>query len=94
MTGPLKLIRLVYCDKNGKFQRDQEVVFIGIVGHAFQGKSFILNQLFGFQVAFTHRPCTKGLWCWNAPFKRIALDETEYNLLLLDNDAFDRTETG
>ncbi|KAM1307244.1 hypothetical protein ACFX2H_009522 [Malus domestica] len=86
---PLKLIRLIYLDKNGKFWRDQEVVSISIVGHACQGKSFILNQLLRFQVAFT-----KGLWRWNAPFKRTALDEPEYNLLLLDNDAFDRTEIG
>ncbi|BBH00927.1 Guanylate-binding family protein, partial [Prunus dulcis] len=48
------------------------------------------------QVASTHRPCTKGLWLWSAPFKRTALDGTEYNLLLLDTegiDAFDQTET-
>ncbi|KAM2405258.1 hypothetical protein ACFXTH_032508 [Malus domestica] len=94
MTGPLKPIWLVYLDKNGKFRRDQEAVSISIVGHACQGKSFILNQLLGFQVAFTHHSCTKGLWRWNAPFKRTALDEPEYNLLLLDNDAFDRTEIG
>ncbi|KAM1407509.1 hypothetical protein ACFX2F_002079 [Malus domestica] len=92
VTGPLKPIRLVYLNKNGKFQMDQGVVSIGIVGHAYQGNSFILNQLFGFQVAFTHRLCTKGPWHWNAPFKRTALVEPEYNLLLLDNDAFDRTE--
>ncbi|KAM0994026.1 hypothetical protein ACFX2I_009608 [Malus domestica] len=89
MMDPLKLIRLIYLNKNGKFRKDQEAVSIGIVGNAYQGKSFILNQLFRFQVAFT-----KGLWRWNAPFKRTALDEPEYNLLLLDNDAFDRTEIG
>ncbi|KAL6282385.1 hypothetical protein ACE6H2_013314 [Prunus campanulata] len=111
VTGPPRPIRLVYCDDNGKFRMDQEAVSmlqlvkepIGIVavcGRARQGKSFILNQLLGrsggFQVASTHRPCTKGLWLWSAPFKRTALDGTEYNLLLLDTegiDAFDQTET-
>ncbi|XP_068320785.1 uncharacterized protein [Pyrus communis] len=111
VTGPPRPIRLVYCDENGKFRMDQEAVSmlqlvkepIGIVavcGRARQGKSFILNQLLGrsggFQVASTHRPCTKGLWLWSAPFKRTALDGTEYNLLLLDTegiDAFDQTET-
>lgn len=73
---------------------------VSVCGRARQGKSFILNQLLGrssgFQVASTHRPCTKGLWLWSAPLKRTALDGTEYNLLLLDSegiDAFDQTGT-
>ncbi|PKI36363.1 hypothetical protein CRG98_043247 [Punica granatum] len=109
VTGPARPIRLVYCDEKGKFRMDPEAVAvlqlvkqpIGIVsvcGRARQGKSFILNQLLGrssgFQVASTHRPCTKGLWLWSAPLKRTALDGTEYNLLLLDSegiDAYDQT---
>ncbi|CAA6665789.1 unnamed protein product [Spirodela intermedia] len=73
---------------------------VSVCGRARQGKSFILNQLLGrssgFQVASTHRPCTKGLWMWSAPLKRTALDGTEYSLLLLDSegiDAYDQTGT-
>lgn len=73
---------------------------VSVCGRARQGKSYILNQLLGrssgFQVASTHRPCTKGLWLWSAPLKRTALDGTEYNLLLLDSegiDAYDQTGT-
>ncbi|XP_061341556.1 uncharacterized protein LOC133287884 [Gastrolobium bilobum] len=109
VTGPAKPIRLIYCDDKGKFRMDPEGVAtlqlvkepIGVVsvcGRARQGKSFILNQLLGrsngFQVASTHRPCTKGLWLWSAPLKRTALDGTEFNLLLLDSegiDAYDQT---
>lgn len=111
VTGPARPIRLVYYDEKGKFRMDPEAVAalqlvkepIGVVsvcGRARQGKSFILNQLLGkssgFQVASTHRPCTKGLWLWSAPLKTTALDGTEYNLLLLDSegiDAYDQTGT-
>ncbi|XP_077227510.1 uncharacterized protein LOC143860648 [Tasmannia lanceolata] len=110
-SGLGRPLRLVYCDENGKFRMDPEAVAtlqlvkgpIGVVsvcGRARQGKSFILNQLLGrsngFQVASTHRPCTKGLWMWSAPLRRIALDGTEYYLLLLDSegiDAYDQTGT-
>ncbi|CAL9081572.1 unnamed protein product [Musa textilis] len=110
-VGPARPLRLVYCDDNGTFRMDTEAVAtlqlvkgpIGVVavcGRARQGKSFVLNQLLGrshgFQVASTHRPCTKGLWMWSAPLKRTALDGTEYNLILLDSegiDAYDQTGT-
>ncbi|KAJ4977225.1 hypothetical protein NE237_002331 [Protea cynaroides] len=110
-TGSARPLRLVYCDEKGKFRMDPEAVAtlqlvkgpIGVVsvcGRARQGKSFILNQLLGrstgFQVASTHRPCTKGLWMWSAPLKRTALDGTEYSLVLLDSegiDAYDQTGT-
>ncbi|XP_074572978.1 uncharacterized protein LOC141829417 [Curcuma longa] len=109
--GPARPLRLVYCDDQGKFQMDPEAIAalhlvkgpIGVVsvcGRSRQGKSFILNQLLGrssgFQVASTHRPCTKGLWMWSAPLKRTALDGSEYNLLLLDTegiDAYDQSGT-
>ncbi|ESQ39741.1 hypothetical protein EUTSA_v10000755mg [Eutrema salsugineum] len=111
VTGPPRPIRLVYCDEKGKFRMDPEAVAtlqlvkepIGVVsvcGRARQGKSFILNQLLGrsngFQVASTHKPCTKGLWLWSSPIKQKALDGTDYNLLLLDSegiDAYDQTGT-
>ncbi|KAJ9690534.1 hypothetical protein PVL29_012934 [Vitis rotundifolia] len=111
VTGPARPIRLIYLDEKGKFRMDPEAVAtlqlvkepIGVVsvcGRARQGKSYILNQLLGrssgFQVASTHRPCTKGLWLWSTPLKRTALDGTEYNLILLDSegiDAYDQTGT-
>lgn len=106
-----KALRLVYCDESGTFRMDAEAVaalqmvkgplgVVSVCGRARQGKSFILNQLLGrssgFQVASTHRPCTKGLWMWSMPLKRTAPDGTEYNLLLLDSegiDAYDQTGT-
>ncbi|XP_021726537.1 guanylate-binding protein 3-like [Chenopodium quinoa] len=111
VTGPARPIRFLYCDEKGKFRLDPEALAvlqlvkepIGVVsvcGRARQGKSFILNQLLGrssgFQVASTHKPCTKGLWLWSVPLKRTALDGTEYNLILLDSegiDAYDQTGT-
>ncbi|GMH05476.1 hypothetical protein Nepgr_007316 [Nepenthes gracilis] len=111
VTGPARPIRFIYSDDKGKFRMDPEALAIlhlvkepiGVVsvcGRARQGKSFILNQLLGrssgFQVASTHRPCTKGLWLWSAPLKRTALDGTDYNLILLDSegvDAYDQTGT-
>ncbi|KAL3345256.1 hypothetical protein AABB24_024289 [Solanum stoloniferum] len=110
-SGPARPIRFVYCDEKGKFQIDPEALavlqlvkepvgVVSVCGRARQGKSFILNQLLGrssgFQVAPTHRPCTKGIWLWSAPLRRTALDGTEYNLLLLDTegiDAYDQTGT-
>ncbi|KAL2931698.1 Guanylate-binding protein 2 [Bienertia sinuspersici] len=110
-NGVARPIRFVYCDDKGKFRLDPEALAtlqlvkepIGVVsvcGRARQGKSFILNQLLGrssgFQVASTHKPCTKGLWLWSVPIKRTALDGTEYNLILLDSegiDAYDQTGT-
>ncbi|XP_073119301.1 uncharacterized protein [Henckelia pumila] len=110
-AGPARPIRLVYSDDKGKFHMDPEALavlqlvkepvgVVSVCGRARQGKSFILNQLLGrssgFQVASTHRPCTKGLWLWSTPLRRTALDGTEYNLLLLDTegiDAYDQTGT-
>ncbi|KAG8385504.1 hypothetical protein BUALT_Bualt03G0052200 [Buddleja alternifolia] len=110
-AGPARPIRLVYADEKGKFHMDPEAVallqlvkepvgVVSVCGRARQGKSFILNQLLGrssgFQVASTHRPCTKGLWLWSTPLRRTALDGTEFNLLLLDSegiDAYDQTGT-
>ncbi|KAG6419172.1 hypothetical protein SASPL_121384 [Salvia splendens] len=111
-AGPARPIRLVYTDEKGRFHMDPEAVallqlvkqpvgVVAVCGRARQGKSFILNQLLGrssgFQVASTHRPCTKGLWLWSTPIRRTALDGTEYSLLLLDSegiDAYDQTMGG
>ncbi|PPR96058.1 hypothetical protein GOBAR_AA24612 [Gossypium barbadense] len=100
VTGPARPIRLLYCDEKGKFRMDPEAVAalqlvkepIGVVSVC--GR--LLGRSSGFQVAPTHRPCTKGLWLWSVPLKRTALDGTEYNLLLLDSegiDAYDQTGT-
>lgn len=104
-------MRLIFTDEQGKFRMDPDAALclhrikgplgvVSVCGRSRQGKSFILNQLLGrtsgFEVASTHRPCTKGLWMWSAPLKRTAIDGTEYNLLLLDTegiDAYDQTGT-
>jgi hypothetical protein len=111
VLGPARPLRLVYCDEKGKFKMDPEAVaalqvvkgplgVVSVCGRARQGKSFILNQLLGkssgFQVAATHRPCTKGLWMWSTPIKRTAADGSEYSLVLLDSegiDSYDQTGT-
>lgn len=80
---PLELIK--YDADTGKFQLGEQALqalkntrgpvgVVAVCGRARQGKSFILNQLLGksggFQVAPTHRPCTKGLWMWSTPVQR------------------------
>jgi hypothetical protein len=56
-----------------------------------QGKSFILNQLLqvtgGFQIGSTTRPCTKGLWMWSTPQKRVDEDGKEYHIVRPENDS-------
>eukprot|EP00882_Tetradesmus_deserticola_P030218 GHRQ01033913.1.p1 GENE.GHRQ01033913.1~~GHRQ01033913.1.p1 ORF type:complete len:102 (+),score=23.36 GHRQ01033913.1:746-1051(+) len=58
---------------------------VAVCGRARTGKSTILNQLLGqstgFQLAHSHRPCTKGLWIWSKPFKRVGPDGNEYHLV-------------
>jgi hypothetical protein len=50
-----------------------------------QGKSFILNQLLqttgGFQIGSTTRPCTKGLWMWSSPQRRLDDAGREYHMV-------------
>lgn len=58
---------------------------IALTGRARTGKSYILNQLLGqstgFRLAHSHRPCTKGLWIWSKPFKRVGPDGNPYHLV-------------
>nr|GEV17231.1 guanylate-binding protein 3-like [Tanacetum cinerariifolium] len=57
-----------------------------------QGRSLrclLLGMSSRFQVAATHRSCTKGLWLWSNPIKRTAHNGTEYNLLILDSKGID-----
>lgn len=104
---PVELIQ--YDTTTGKFSVGHEalaalrsvntpVAVVAVCGRARQGKSFILNQLLGrsqgFQVAPTHRPCTKGLWMWSSPIPRKGPEGTPYHLVLLDTegiDAYDQT---
>jgi hypothetical protein len=95
MGSPVALIH--YDQESGKFEVGKEASRIlrqikgpvgvaAVCGRARQGKSFILNQLLqtssgGFQVAPTHRPCTKGLWMWSTPQKLAAADGSEYHLV-------------
>uniref|UniRef100_A0A383VGT1 GB1/RHD3-type G domain-containing protein n=1 Tax=Tetradesmus obliquus TaxID=3088 RepID=A0A383VGT1_TETOB len=66
---------------------------VSVCGRARTGKSYILNQLLGqstgFQLAHSHRPCTKGLWIWSKPFRRVGPDGNEYHLVLLDSEGID-----
>lgn len=66
---------------------------IAVAGRARTGKSFILNQLLGrsagFRLAHTHRPCTKGIWIWSRPVRRVGPDKEPYHLLLLDSEGID-----
>ncbi|GMH33309.1 hypothetical protein BSKO_01143 [Bryopsis sp. KO-2023] len=71
---------------------------VSVCGRARQGKSYILNQLLGrsggFEVASTHRPCTKGLWLWSEPVPMTGPDGRKYHLVLLDSEgisAYDQT---
>ncbi|PSC76322.1 interferon-induced guanylate-binding 1-like [Micractinium conductrix] len=104
---PLELIS--YDQNTGKFKLGAEALealkrtrgpvgVVAVCGRARQGKSFILNQVLGrtggFQVAPTHRPCTKGLWMWSAPVEHRGPDGSPYSLVLLDTegiDAYDQT---
>lgn len=105
---PLELIK--YDTDNGKFELGTQALealksargpvgVVAVCGRARQGKSFILNQLLGksggFQVAPTHRPCTKGLWMWSKPVTRTG-PSGQYSLVLLDTegiDAYDQART-
>lgn len=108
MGTPLELVR--YNNHTGKFELGETALstlravrgpvgVVSVCGRARQGKSFILNQLLqqtsgGFQVAPTHRPCTKGLWMWSAPQARVSEDGGSFHLVLLDTegiDAYDQT---
>ena len=58
---------------------------VAVCGRARTGKSYLLNQLLGrstgFKLAHSHRPCTKGLWIWSRPFKRVGPDGADYHLV-------------
>ena len=85
-----------YNPESGKFHVGSEALqvlqqtpgpvgVVSVCGRARQGKSYILNQLLGqssgFQVAPTHRPCTKGLWMWSTPVERTRADGSKYHLV-------------
>jgi len=78
-----------------------DVGVLAVCGRARQGKSYILNQLCsagndtGFKVGPTVRPCTKGLWIWSAPIRRVdPVTGKAFHVVLLDTegiDAYDQT---
>eukprot|EP00775_Hariotina_reticulata_P003802 gene3802-4059_t len=103
----LELIR--YNAHDGKFEVGDKALgilrqirsplsVVAVCGRARQGKSFILNQLLqvtgGFQIGSTTRPCTKGLWMWSTPQRRVDAAGKEFYIVLLDTegiDAYDQT---
>lgn len=92
-TAPLQLIAY---DVSGRVEVSEEALaclrairtpisVVAVCGRARTGKSYILNQLLGqsagFQLAHSHRPCTKGLWIWSAPIRRVGPDGNAYHLV-------------
>ncbi|GJR52000.1 guanylate-binding family protein [Tanacetum coccineum] len=95
VKGPVGIVSVCGRARQGKSFILNQVEIMGGCGREV-GDYGLLGRSNGFQVAATHRPCTKGLWLWSTPIKRTALDGTEYNLLLLDSegiDAYDQTGT-
>ena len=73
-----------------------DVGVLAVCGRARQGKSYILNQLCsagndaGFKVGPTVRPCTKGLWIWSAPIRRVdPVTGKAFHVVLLDTEGID-----
>ncbi len=77
------MLLLLFLGDSGTKKKKQCLGLGGIFGYQLLGKSS------GFQVAATHRPCTKGLWMWSTPIKRTAADGSEYSLVLLDSEGID-----
>eukprot|EP00466_Bigelowiella_natans_P018764 jgi/Bigna1/44970/e_gw1.107.36.1 len=81
-TAPIPFIQL---DKQEKFRVHEEAVkvfsrikgklcIIAVCGPYRTGKSFLLNQFIGkkgFKVGSSINACTKGLWLWGSPVKRV-----------------------
>jgi hypothetical protein len=91
---PLQLVSID--EKTGKLQVGESALkmlrairtpigVVAVCGRARTGKSYLLNQLLGrstgFKLAHSHRPCTKGLWIWSRPFKRVGPDGADYHLV-------------
>eukprot|EP00887_Chlorella_sp_A99_P005605 scaffold1.g5605.t1 len=96
---PLELIR--YDQDTGKFELGAQALAalkkargpVGVVAVCGRARQ-LLGKSGGFQVAPTHRPCTKGLWMWSSPVDRTLPDGSKYSLVLLDTegiDAYDQT---
>lgn len=54
----------------------------------------LLGQPDGFEVGKTSNACTKGLWLWNRPLKGQTTDGREAQVLVIDTEGIDSTETG
>jgi hypothetical protein len=79
------LLLLLFLGDSGTKKKKQCLGF----GWNFWKNYQLLGKSSGFQVAATHRPCTKGLWMWSTPIKRTAADGSEYSLVLLDSEGID-----
>lgn len=81
------------CSRRALNHHARAVAVLAVCGRARQGKSWLLNQILGkltagyknapagFQVASTHRPCTKGLWLWGQALARVTPSGQQYHLV-------------
>lgn len=81
----INIITIIFLGDSGTKKKKQCLWF----GWNFWKNYQLLGKSSGFQVAATHRPCTKGLWMWSTPIKRTAADGSEYSLVLLDSEGID-----
>jgi hypothetical protein len=71
---------------------------ISAVGNVKTGKSFLLNRVIldiegGFAVGSSVDPCTKGLWIWNRPLRRLLPSGKIMNLLVVDTQGVGSSES-
>jgi hypothetical protein len=71
---------------------------ISVVGKIKSGKSYLLNKLIlnlaegGFSVGSSVDPCTKGLWIWSRPLRRLLPCGQVINILVIDTQGLGSAE--
>ena len=70
---------------------------ISVVGCSRTGKSSLLNRILlnrptGFSVGASYRPCTKGLWIWDALVTSPNNQGGETRFILLDSEGMDAND--
>jgi len=70
---------------------------ISVVGCSRTGKSSLLNRILlnrptGFSVGASYRPCTKGLWIWDAVVTSPDDERGETRFILLDSEGMDAND--
>ncbi len=71
---------------------------ISVVGKIKSGKSYLLNKLIldladgGFSVGSNVDPCTKGLWIWSRPLRRLLPCGRIFNILVIDTQGLGSAE--